>query len=200
MRNSIRTNTIQNGPAGSERMMHGRPDKENDYWGFCKGAWAVREEPKKGIALRTQPQGYYNTKEIWSCRSCTFSGEVFKVPDSKTKGKTIEIVDPRVKVSMSGIRYRWIFLAKSHVKKKAGDTHAKNEDSFGCVLCSAEGNVTGVYGGVETLMNHIALTHVGDMSETTRKKVNCVLGRVAGNAEGFDINVPVFGEVEELAG
>ena len=108
-------------------------------------------------------------------------------------------MDPRVKVSMSGIRYRWIFLAKSHVKEKAGDS-SSNDDNFGCVLCSAEGSVTGVYGGVETLMNHISLTHVGNMSEATRKKVNCILGRVAGNGEAFDLNVPIFARVEELAG
>jgi hypothetical protein len=195
MRPNIRTDTIQSGHTHS---LSGRPNKDNDYWGFCKGAWAAREDPKKGIKLRTQPHGYYNHKQIWACSTCTFTGEVFKAPDPKKKSRTIEIFDPRVKVSMSGIRYRWVFLAKSHVKKKAGDP-SSNDDNFGCVLCSAEGNVTGVYGGVETLMNHIALTHVGNMSDATRKKVDCVLGRVAGNGESFDINVPIFAQVEELA-
>ncbi|KAF1948045.1 hypothetical protein EJ02DRAFT_417523 [Clathrospora elynae] len=194
-RSTIYSDTIQSGPAGGEKMMNGRPNKDNHYWGFCKGAWAVREDPKKGIAVRTQPSGYYNSKQIWSCTSCTFTGDVFTVPHPTKKKKSIEIVDPRVKISMAGIRYRWIFLAKSHVKKKAGD--GSSDDNFGCILCSAEGNVTGVYGGVETLMNHIALTHVADMSEMTRKKVNCVLGRVAGINEDFDINVPIFAQVEQ---
>ena len=102
----IRIETIQSGPAGGERMMNGRPNKDNDYWGFCKGAWAVREDPKKGISVRTQPSGYYNTKQIWGCKSCTFTGDVFTKPHPTKKNKTVEIVDPRVKISMSGIRYR----------------------------------------------------------------------------------------------
>lgn len=106
MRDKIRSGTIQSGPAGGERMMNGRPNKDNDYWGFCKSAWAVREDPKKGITVRTQPCGYYNTRQIWGCKSCAFTGEVFPGPHPTKKNKTIEIVDPRVKVSMSGIRYR----------------------------------------------------------------------------------------------
>ncbi|KAG9191912.1 hypothetical protein G6011_10646 [Alternaria panax] len=195
MRDSIRSDTIQSGPAGGEKMMNGRPNKDNDYWGFCKGAWAVREDPKKGITVRTQPSGYYNTRQIWGCKSCTFTGDVFTAPHPTKKNKTVEIVDPRVKISMSGIRYRWIFLAKSHVRKKASDS-SSNGDNFGCVLCLAQDKVTGVYGGTETLMNHIALTHVADMSEQTRKKVNCILGRVAKADEEFDINVPINKKAE----
>lgn len=106
MRNNFRSDTIQSGPAGGERMMNGRPNKDNDYWGFCKGAWAVREDLKKGITVRTQPCGYYNTKQIWGCKHCTFTGDVFTKPHPTKKNKTVEIVDPRVKTSMSGIRYR----------------------------------------------------------------------------------------------
>jgi hypothetical protein len=106
MRNNIRSDTIQSGPAGGERMMNGRANKDNDYWGFCKGAWAVREDLKKGITVRTQPSGYYNTRQIWGCKHCTFTGDVFTKPHPTKKNRTVEIVDPRVKTSMSGIRYR----------------------------------------------------------------------------------------------
>ncbi|CAO2658266.1 Nn.00g059890.m01.CDS01 [Neocucurbitaria sp. VM-36] len=199
MRNTILTDTIQSGPAGQEKMMDGRPCKDNNYWGFCKGAWAVREELKKGLAVRTQPSGMYNTKQIWECTACTFKGDTFTIPHPTKKNKTETVVDQRVHISMAGIRYRWIFLAKSHVKKKPGDSFSE-ESNYGCVLCCVEGNLTGVYGGVETLMNHIALTHVADMSDKTRKKVNCILGRVAGPGEAWDLNVPIFAQVEELAG
>ncbi|KAH7356239.1 hypothetical protein BKA66DRAFT_251634 [Pyrenochaeta sp. MPI-SDFR-AT-0127] len=194
----IRIDTIQSGPAGQEKMMDGRPCKDNNYWGFCKGAWAVREDQKKGIVVRTQPSGYYNTKQIWECTTCTFQGDTFTAPHPTKKNKTETVVDPRIHISMAGIRYRWIFLAKSHVKKKAGDA-LSDESNYGCVICSVEGNLSSVFGGVETLMNHIALVHVADMSEKTRKKVNCILGRVAGPNEAFDINVPIFSQVEELA-
>lgn len=130
----------------------------------------------------------------------------------------MDIVDPRVRTAKCGIRYRWIFLAKSHVKKKhgasspeansapaiagavgiaaaaAGATNCA-DDNFGCVFCCLEDKVSGVYGGVETLMNHIALVHVADMSEQVQRKTKCILGRVAKSDEEFDINFPHFGYI-----
>lgn len=195
--NPFRIDTIENGPVGGERMMDGRPDKGNDYWGFCKGAWAVREDQKKGLSVRTHPTGRYSTSQIWVCKFCTFTGDVCKAPHPTKKNKSIDIIDPRIKLSKSGIRYRWIFLAKSHVKKRAADPSA-NDDNFGCVFCCLEDKVTGVYGGVETLMNHISHVHAADMSEQVARKAHCVVGRVAAKEEEFDINVPIFGQVEEL--
>jgi hypothetical protein len=195
---SVRSDTIQSGPAGQERMMDGRPCKANNYWGFCKGAWSIREDVKKGLALRTQPIGMYNTKEIWECTSCPFKGATFSAPHPTKKNKQITVVDPRIVTSASQIRYKWIFLAKSHVKKKAIDSHTE-DTNYGCVFCSLEDRVSSVYGGVETLMNHIALSHVADMSDVVRRKARCIIGREAGDAEtDWDINIPIFARVEEL--
>jgi hypothetical protein len=195
---SIRTSTIQSGPAGQERMMDGRPCKANNYWGFCKGAWTIREEPKKGLQLRTQPSGMFNSRELWECTACTFQGSTFTAPHPTKKNKTITVFDQRVNTSSSQVRYKWLFLAKSHIKKRATDSHT-NESNYGCVFCSLEDRVSSVYGGVETLMNHIALCHVGDMSENTRRKARCVIGRVPGKEETeWDINIPVFERVQEL--
>jgi len=182
----------------SSQMLNGRPNKENDYWGFCKGAWAMRENPQKGIQVRSQPFGYYNNRQMFICKSCAFTGEVFKAPHPTKKGKTVNAIDNSICESRSGIRYRWIFLAKSHVKKKIADSkaHSWSEDSYGCVICCMEGDVSGVYSGVDTLLDHVARVHVADMSERTRQKVNCILGRVAGENEDWDINVPIFGSVE----
>ncbi|KAH4972860.1 hypothetical protein HBI18_088230 [Parastagonospora nodorum] len=194
---SIRSATIQSGPAGQERMMSGRPCKANNYWGFCKGAWTIREDVKKGLAIRTQPLGMYNHKDIWECVACTFKGTVFSAPHPTKKNKEVNVVDPRVVLSLSGVRYKWVFLAKSHIKKKAGDSHSE-ESNYGCVFCCLEDRVSSVYGGVETLMNHIALSHVADMSENVRRKAKCVVGRMPGEGEEWDINIPVFARVEEL--
>lgn len=193
---AYRTETIQSGPAG-QGMMNGRPCKANNYWGFCKGAWTTREDIKKGLALRTQPIGMYNRQEIWECTSCTFKGSTFSAPHPTKKNKTVTVVDPRVITSKSQIRYKWIFLAKSHIKKKANDSHTV-ESNYGCIFCSLEDRVSSVYGGVETLMNHIALCHVADMSENTRRKAKCIINRPAGNDEEWDINIPVFARVEEV--
>ncbi|KAF2019662.1 hypothetical protein BU24DRAFT_124713 [Aaosphaeria arxii CBS 175.79] len=199
--NTIRTNTIQGPTAAQEIMMSGRPCKDNNYWGFCKGAWAVREELKRGLQIQVRPDGMYNTHQVWQCRHCHFTGSTHTAIHASRKNKKETIVDPSVHTSAAGIRYKWIFLAKSHVKKKTLE-NARNplarrkgepeEDcNYGCVICSVEGNVTGIYGNVETLMNHIFMQHTQTMSERTMIKSRCVKGRRAGADEEWDINIPM---------
>lgn len=204
-------------PSDPTPMTSGRPCKENNYWGFCKGAWAVREDLKRGLGVQTRPDGMYNTHQIWQCRHCHFTGETYSAPHRTKRGKIKKemIVDPSVHVSSIGIRYRWLFLAKSHVRKK--ETHISlpggrpnltstskiggdggggvtvdlggGDVNYGCLVCSVEGNVTGIYGNVETLMNHVWLEHRVGMSEMTRMKSRVVCGRVAGVEEEWDLNI-----------
>jgi hypothetical protein len=187
--------------------MSGRPCKENNYWGFCKGAWTIREDLKRGLEVQTRPDGMYNTHQIWQCKHCHFQGETFSVPQPTKRNKKETIVDPNVHVSAVGIRYKWIFLAKSHVKKKTmaveigrtpltassknGHGHGEEREdcNYGCLICSIEGSVTSIYGNVETLMNHIFLEHARDLSEATAVKSRCVIGRTAGYNEEWDLNI-----------
>ena len=178
--------------------MNGRPCKDNNYWGFCKSAWDVREETKKGLALRTMPSGMYNTKEVWECRSCNFRGNTYTVTLPGRKARKETIVDPNIHTSKSGIRYKWIFLAKSHVKKKTPDS-AGEECNYGCVICSVELKVTSIFGNVDTLMYHL-LEHVSDMTQKTMLQTRCIVGRTAGTDEDWDINVPLFADVNEVEG
>ncbi|KAE8826985.1 hypothetical protein PTNB73_07794 [Pyrenophora teres f. teres] len=197
--NIIRTNSLSSSihTKNSSNMLDGRPNKDNNYWGFCKGAWAIREEAKRGLQPRTVPCGYYTTRQVFACKHCAFAGDVRKSPHPVKRGRSIELIDPRVRISKSGIRYRWIFLAKSHIKKTVVDPvmDCWTEDNFGCVFCCVEGAASGVYGGVDALMEHVARVHVADMSERTRQKTNCILGRLAGEDEDWDINFPIFGEM-----
>ncbi|KAF9697029.1 hypothetical protein EKO04_005109 [Ascochyta lentis] len=195
---AILSSTIQSPKPGQERMMGGRPCRDNNYWGFCKGAWDVREDVKKGLALRTMPSGMYNTKEIWECKQCNFRGNTYSVTYPGKKGKKETVVDPNVHTSKSGIRYRWIFLAKSHVKKKTPDS-TNDECNYGCVICSVELKVTSIFGNLDTLMYHL-LEHVSDMTQTTMKQTRCIVGRTAGAAEDWDINMPLFADVSEVEG
>ncbi|KAF1351574.1 hypothetical protein EJ07DRAFT_137555 [Lizonia empirigonia] len=189
------TSTIQSPPPGQERMMGGRPCKDNNYWGFCKGAWDVREDVKKGLALRNMPSGMYNTKEVWECKQCNFRGNTYVVTyPGKKKKETV--VDPNIHTSKSGIRYRWIFLAKSHTKKKTSDA-ASDECNYGCVICSVELKVSSIFGNVDTLMYHL-LEHVSGMTQTTMKQTRCIVGRTAGADEAWDINMPLFADVSEM--
>jgi hypothetical protein len=192
LRGSARSASIQSPPPGQERMMEGRPCKDNNYWGFCKGAWGVREDVKKGLSLRTQPSGMYSTREVWECQHCDFWGKTFSAPHPTRRNKRDTIVDPNIHTSNSGVRYRWTFLAKSHARCKSTDVSA-GDCNYGCMICSAEGNVTGIYGNVDTLMYHI-LEHVADMSSQTMFKTKCVVGRTASANEEWDINVPLFAD------
>ncbi|KAF1933024.1 uncharacterized protein M421DRAFT_1593 [Didymella exigua CBS 183.55] len=194
---SIPSSTIRSPIPGQERMMNGRPCKANDYWGFCKGAWDVREDAMKGLALRTMPSGMYNTKEVWECRSCNFRGNTYIITTGK-KGKKETIIDPNIHTSESGIRYRWIFLAKSHVKKKTTDSTSE-DCNYGCMICSVELKVTSIFGNVDTLMYHL-LEHVSGMSQKSMVQTKCIVGRTAGAHEEWDVNVPLFAEVSEVEG
>jgi hypothetical protein len=140
----------------------------------------------------------YNTKEVWECRSCNFRGNTYTVTLPGKKAKKETIVDPNIHTSKSGIRYKWIFLAKSHVKKKTPDS-AGEECNYGCVICSVELKVTSIFGNVDTLMYHL-LEHVSDMTQKTMLQTRCIVGRTAGADESWDINVPLFADVSEVEG
>jgi hypothetical protein len=189
--------------------MSGRPCKDNNYWGFCKGSWTIREDVKKGLGLTTRPDGMYNTFQVWQCKSCNFEAPTYFAPHPTKRNKKETIMDPNIYTSAVGIKYRWLFLAKSHVKNRnhasaatRGPKPSKpvgvrpddgdSDCNYGCVICSVEGNVTGIYGNAETLMNHIFMEHVRSMSEKTRLKSKCILGREAGKGEDWDLNIPVL--------
>lgn len=180
-RNRLGSNTVQTPLAGTNSMM-GRPSKDNNYWGFCKGAWSTREKLTMGLQIQTRPEGMYNTKSIWECRHCSFQGEAYGTKRPYT-------VDQSVHVAPNGIWYRWIFLAKSHVRKKNAAVD-REQYNFGCMFCCGEGKPTGIFGNVETLMNHIYLEHAREMTPVVQEKTCCVFGRVAGAGEVFDINIP----------
>lgn len=195
---TIPSSTVRSPKPGQERMINGRPCKNNNYWGFCKGSWDVREDIQKGLALRTMPSGMYNTKEVWECKSCNFRGNTYSIVHPTKKSRKETIVDPNIHVSKSGVRYRWIFLAKSHAKKKTPDS-ANEECNYGCVICSVELKVTSIFGNVDTLMYHL-LEHTSDMTQMTMKQTKCVVGRTAGMDEDWDINIPLFADVSEVEG
>lgn len=97
------------------------------------------------------------------------------------------IFDPNVHVAKNGLRYKWIFLAKSHAKKKAME-----DACYGCILCVADGKATGIFGDVDTLMGHILSDHGRGVRDEVRDRCRAVFGRVAGATEEWDINLPPY--------
>jgi len=162
----------------------GRPNKENMYWGFCKGSWSTREDPSKGFRLTSRPEGMYNTSTIWQCRHCAFSGDVFGKKKPYSFDTRIHVV------ADNGIRYRWLFLAKSHVKCKSSSSRG---DSYGCVFCADEGSSTAIFGTASTLLNHIWAEHRGMRLDIAKRNM-CALGSVD-NDEEWDLNIPSYGNI-----
>ncbi|KAF2262657.1 hypothetical protein CC78DRAFT_534687 [Lojkania enalia] len=172
-------------------ILSGRPCKSNNYWGFCKGSWAIREDIRKGLTIQTIPSGMFNSTQVWGCRHCHFSGPTVIAPVPGKKKMEL-VIDPRVRESAVGVRYKWIFLAKCHVKHKLGTNLSPSSSdgaNFACLICAAEGMASAVYGNVETLMSHVSLEH-GGMSEGVKGVCRAVVGRLAGGDEEWDVNIP----------
>ncbi|RDI88577.1 hypothetical protein Vi05172_g1206 [Venturia inaequalis] len=187
---------------GSPRLLTGRPDRHNNYWGFCKGAWTVRSEWRKGLSTYEVPTGMYNSKTVWKCKYCSFEGDVFGAR------KPYDIDQKVYQAGSSGVQYRWLFLAKSHMKRKSvlpsmatpfTRGNQVEERCYGCVFCVGEGKETAVYADVEALCEHLINEHgTGSgrgVSEKLMVENNCIAGRKAGSKEIFDVNIPHVVEI-----
>ncbi|OJD33124.1 uncharacterized protein BKCO1_3300012 [Diplodia corticola] len=122
-------------PSAPVVPMLGRPCKANNYYNFCKGAWSLREEFKKGLTTRNKPVGMYTSCLVWQCKECNFEGPSFgnKKPYT-TDPRTYTFVHERAGSGMPvTVKYKWLFLAKSHVKIKSGllrPTATENEQTI----------------------------------------------------------------------
>jgi hypothetical protein len=88
----------------------------------------------------------------------------------------------------TGIRYKWLFLAKSHVAKKSSSTDASGSNCFGCIFCVDEGKETAVFGTAATLMSHISTEHKKPGEEIAARN-KCIVGQGVTMAE-WDIQLP----------
>lgn len=101
-----------------------RPAKHNNYHGFCKGAWQTRKavrivifvlpslaltdtvKVQEGLSIRMVPNAEGNSVPHWTCKLCQFGSRALNrnaLPDQVYFN------------SKCGVRYRWLFLAKSHI-------------------------------------------------------------------------------------
>lgn len=144
---------------------------EANLAGFCKGA--VRQQlgaRKKGFGVE-QKRGSKGVEYYMKCTKCNFEGpaSVSKALPSGGRGavKVEKTLDNRVRVGEGGIRYRWNFLAKSHVLNRGNVSDAKNSnDVYGCYFCCAEGAAKGWFDNSVSL--HLAtLGTFGEGTKTT---------------------------------
>ncbi|KAJ5691853.1 hypothetical protein N7462_001276 [Penicillium macrosclerotiorum] len=164
------------------------PSKDTNYSGFCKGAWKLHSG-LGGFKVHSVPSGYYNLETKWRCDSC-----FFEMPHVPGQSRTDHRFDTKVYLHRgSAIQFRWLFLAKSHLKVRRAYVGVSKEarGPFGCIFCCAEKNEpVPAFGTLDVFMDHLGACHrlIGDVALLDRTR--CVVGRIAGSDEEFDVNIP----------
>ncbi|KAF2207402.1 hypothetical protein CERZMDRAFT_102494 [Cercospora zeae-maydis SCOH1-5] len=169
-----------------------QPTPDNDYLGFCKAAWKLQNGDKKtsfGAHKQVEPwsrhPGAYAAAP--SYLACTHGKCAFR---SNSSHHDIEVVWNRCFTSEAkGIKFRWKFLAKSHVMQKVV---VKSNFSFKCLFCAFQGTQGGggVYHGIDYYLDHVNETHRGTrMNDVVLYKTGCIVDRIAEDTEAFDINL-----------
>ena len=169
-----------------------KPDRKNNYLGFCKCAWKLQGGDEKAFVKakdwtqRTASSTAYSLAcDRWSCE--------FKSP-YKSAGNPNVIWNRLVVDDENGLKFRWSFLAESHVQQK----NVVNEDySYQCQFCVFMGLKVPVM-NLAMLLEHISSEHrKHQMSDVILDRTSCVSDRICRDGEKFDINLyPVIHGVE----
>ena len=175
------------------------PNADNNYLGFCKGAWrAQNDDPKAWIDRHDFTMSASNSVRYPSCYKCAFRGHLAK-----------EIAWAKVWTDeVRGIKYRWSFLAKSHVKQKNATRSVMDRNyAYQCLFCAFSGTKETVIYTLNTYLDHVSHEHrIVPLSDVVRYRTRCVNDRVCTDDDKFDINifprstVPTPVEVAELSG
>ena len=157
------------------------PCEGNGFAGFCKGAWRLQiGDKKKAMEERQRLKGIYSANRYWQCSRCRFEGRM--IIRDKIKGYDTLVF------STEGVQFRWEFLFKSHVESRE-DTPDPLKASFGCIFCCAEGRGTPTFGGIHSFMTHLQEHRNRLPSGEVLYRMNCLVGRRAGQEENFDVNL-----------
>ncbi|KAJ5833913.1 hypothetical protein N7474_002224 [Penicillium riverlandense] len=169
------------------------PNADNQYAGFCKGAWKLHSGLREAFRVHKEPGAGYYTQMSWlRCSKCYYEAPV--APGSSAHAPRFH--DALRWDRSTGIRYRVVFLAKWHVSCKRNaslDVPNGTWGTFGCIFCSvAHKTPAPTFGPLEVFLAHLAAEHRDlDAGRTALlDRTRCVVGRVATAREDFDINIP----------
>ena len=163
------------------------PLPENDYGGFCKGAYYLQVGLKgDGVKLKNSSIAKTGEGWYWGCRNkhCVFEGPSCKI------GKEFFFDDTVREFKSNGtllMRYRWSFLAKSHVAIE------KSKDkiySYRCIFCVLQGIKAPAITKKRPFLEHVAEHQTQRLDESTLRKTLCINDRMARDNEYFDVNFP----------
>ncbi|KAK6443567.1 hypothetical protein LTR95_000394 [Oleoguttula sp. CCFEE 5521] len=160
------------------------PTQENEYLGYCKSAARLQNGDKKAFSKESEAVYAYSRSaysqpqnQYLKCAStkCCFRSHM-----------RIDLIWDKVWVdSNKGLKFRWTFLAKSHVSQKVVK---EKQYVFQCLFCVYAGESTPVFHGTNIYLEHVA-EHRGPMGEVILYKAGCINDRIAEDNEAFDINL-----------
>lgn len=155
------------------------PAADNNYLGFCKGACKLQNGEKKAMSKMKEFNDVWTHSEVYylGCTSskCAFAGRL-----------PIEEIWTKVWTSSKGIKFRWAFLAKSHVPQTK--VHKENY-AYQCLFCAFLGEETPVFHGTDTLLKHVQQHRGQPFGEVIRWRTKCINNCIAPDDEEFDINL-----------
>lgn len=160
------------------------PAADNNYLGFCKGAWKLQCGAKDAVKRKLEFNNGWSSSEVpyLACYSsrCVFA---YRLPLDQIE---------KVWHSSKGVSFRWGFLAKSHV---AQGRVSSERYAYQCMFCALMGEKPTVFHGVDTLMAHVS-GHRGPnvLPPEVLHRTKCIADRVAVDEEGFDINLRPLGK------
>ena len=167
-----RTQTNQSDTLGSHHP-HG---------GYCKGAHKLQAGfVKESVKRRNQSVSMTGQSIYWACASskCAFEGPACKKGKKWFFDETVRKTD--------GVQYRWSFLAKCHV---ASSRVYDGQYDYQCVFCGVQPSSRSVHRGQYAFMEHVSQQHRGQQPDPSiYDKIHCIVGRVALEEEGFDVNL-----------
>lgn len=179
-----------NSHAGQASVAFPTPNPDNDYLGFCKGAWKLQNGDRKGSMHKCRevepwsrhPSSHAASSSFLACQQprCAFR--------SMFASSNVDVIWNKVfTAEAKGIKIRWPFLAKSHVTQKVV---VKHQYSFKCLFCVFTRGTSGVYHGMEYYLDHICSEHRGaSMGEVVLYKTKCINDRIATDEDDFDVNL-----------
>lgn len=167
-----------------------KPNRKNDYLGFCKCAWRLQSGDEKAFIKSKDWTQRNASSTVYSLACDRFRCE-FKSP-YKSSGNPNVIWNKLIVDDLHGLKYRWSFLAKSHVTQK----NVENEDySYQCQFCVFMGYQVPVM-NLTMLLEHVSVEHRRHaMSDVILDRTSCVNDRICRDGEKFDINLypPIHG-------
>lgn len=158
------------------------PSPANGYSGFCKGAYYLQAGLNgDGMRLRNMSTAKTGEGWYWGCQNnyCVFEGPACKV------GKEF-LFDDTVRTFKS-MKYRWSFLAKSHVAMKKSKAQVY---SYRCIFCILKGISASPITRIRPFLEHIAEHQAQHLEESILRRTLCINDRIAADDEYFDINFP----------